>query len=168
MMTHVFNKAKVKSWIRKTHKRQSFGFGHGCITDGSVLLVEEQHMCPTILEIFETLTPACDYSAKQFQELMTLPDKPVAMFDSELEYTPDAKQRLRIFYDPTTGEKLLIDSVYFDLLEDPRLHRFYADKEMAALWAIYDDKVVGVIAAVWLQDQLSHISFNVEAEDEAS
>ena len=166
-MQAMFNKAKVKSWIRKTHKRQSFGFGHGCITDGSVLLVEEQHMCPTILELFETLTPACEYSAQQFQELMRLPNEPVAMFDSELEYVSDPKTRLRIFYDPTTGEKLAIRGEYFDLLDDPRGLRFFTNNEMSVLWIMCDnDDIIGAIAPVRLQDQLSHMSFNVEREEE--
>ena len=39
-MKTMFNKAKVKSWIKKAQKSPSFGYGHGYITDG-VMLVEE-------------------------------------------------------------------------------------------------------------------------------
>ena len=53
-MNAVFNKAKVKSWIKKAHKKRLFGYGHGYITDGYIVLVEEQHMQPTILEAYGT------------------------------------------------------------------------------------------------------------------
>ena len=56
-MQAVFNKTKVKTWIKKTHKNSSFGYGHGYITDGCAMLVDEPHMHPTILEVFGTLTP---------------------------------------------------------------------------------------------------------------
>ena len=168
-MTPVFNKTKTKSWIKKAQKSSLFGYGHGYITDGYTMLVDEPHMHPVILEIFGTLTPECKYSAEQFQRLMNLPDEPVAVVDSELEYAPDAKRRLRIFYDPTTGGKLAINAMYFDLLNDPRLLRFFTNGDMSLLWVICDnDEVVGVVAPVQLQDQISHINFNVEAEDEAN
>ena len=61
MIDAVFNKAKVKSWIRKAHKSTLLSYGHGFMTDNYVLLVEEQHMHPDILEIFGTLTPECKY-----------------------------------------------------------------------------------------------------------
>ena len=168
-MTPVFNKTKTKSWIKKAHKSTLFGYGHGYITDGYVMLMDEPHMHPVILEIFGTLTPECRHSAEQFQKMATLPDEPVAVVDSELEYAPDAKRRLRIFYDPTTGKKLTIRGEYFDLLNDPRLLRFFTNNEMTVLWIMCDnDDIVGAIAPVRLQDQISHISFNVEVEDEAS
>ena len=163
-MKTVFNKTKVKSWIKKAHKNQSLAYGHGFVTDNHVLLVEEPHMQPTILEVFGTLTPECKYSAEQFQRLMNLPNEPIAMFDSELEYAPDAKRRLRIFYDPTTGEKLAIKGMYFDLLDDPKVLRFCTNDSMNMLWIIYDNDVIGVIAPVVLQDQLSHMSFKAEKE----
>ena len=167
-MQTMFNKTKVKSWIRKAHKDQSLTYGHGYITNNHVLLVEEQHMHPTILEVYGTLSPECKYSVEQFQRLMNLPDEPIAMFDSELEYTPvKQRSRLRIFYDPTTGEKIAIRGEYFDLFDDPRLLRFFTNNEMSVLWIMSDnDDIVGAIAPVRLQDQISHISFNVE--DEAS
>ena len=168
-MQTMFNKAKVKSWIKKAHKDQSLAYGYGYITNNYVILVEEQHMCPVILEVFGTLTPECKYSIEQFQRLMDLPDKPIAVVDSELEYAPDAKRRLRIFYDPTSGEKIAIRGEYFDLLNDPRLLRFFTNDDMSLLWIMCDnDEVVGVVAPVRLQDQLSYMSFNVEVEDEAS
>lgn len=34
-MKTVFNKTKVKSWIKKTHKRPRFVCGYGYITDGN-------------------------------------------------------------------------------------------------------------------------------------
>jgi hypothetical protein len=164
-MKTMFNKAKVKSWIKKAQKSPSFGYGHGYVTDGYVMLVDEPHMRPTILEVYGTLTPDCRYSPEQFQKMMSLPDEPIEVIDSELEYVPDAKDRLRIFYDPKTGIKLTVKGLYFDLLDNPRSHKFCTNDTMTRLWIMYDKAVVGVIAAVVLQDQLSHIRF--EAEEEA-
>ena len=167
MMEPVFSKAKVKSWIKKAQKSSLFGYGHGYITDGYTMLVDEPHMHPVILEIFGTLTPECKHSAEQFQKMATLPDEPVAVVDSELEYVSDPKTRLRIFYDPTTGKKLTIRGEYFDLLNDPRLLRFFTNDDMSLLWIMSDnDDIIGAIAPVRLQDQLSHMSFNVEREEE--
>ena len=165
-MGPVFNKTKTKSWIKKAQKNSLFGYGHGYITDGYTMLVDEPHMHPTILEIYGTLSPECKYTHEQFQRLMNLPDEPVAVVDSELEYAPDAKRRLRIFYDPTSGEKIAIRGEYFDLLDSPRLLRFFTNDDMNLLWIISDtDEVVGVVAPVQLQDQISHINFNVEREE---
>ena len=162
-MKTVFSRAKVKSWIKKAHKRHSFGYGHGYITDGYVVLVDEPHMHPTILEVCGTLTPECRYSAEAFQKLITLPDKAIEVIDSQLEYAPDTKPRLRIFYDPRTGREITIDGIYFNLLDDPKAYKFYTNNEMAMLWITYDDTVVGVIARFRLQDQqLSHISYKTE------
>ena len=165
-MNAVFNKAKMKSWIKKGRKHRSFGYGHGYITDGYVVLVEEQHMHPTILEIFGTLAPECKYSAELFKKTMVLPDGATEVIDSQLEYVPDAKDRLRIFYDPKTGRELTINGMYFDLLDNPRAHKFYTNDEMNRLWIMYADNVVGVVAPVLLQDRLSHIRFKAEEEGE--
>jgi hypothetical protein len=160
-MKTAFNKAKVKSWIKKTHKHHSFGYGHGYITDGHVVLVEEQHMQPTILEVYGTLTPECRYTVEQFQKLMNLPNEPIEVIDSELEYTPDTKYRLRIFYDPKTGIKLTINGLYFDLLDNPKAHKFYTNESMTMMWIVRNEEILGVVAPVLLQDQLSHMSFKV-------
>ena len=161
-MKAVFNKAKVKSWIKKAHKHHSFGYGHGYITDGCAMLVDEPHMHPTILEVFGTLTPDCRYSLEQFQRTMSLLDKPIEVIDSQLELVLEPKRRLRIFYNPRTGQELTIDSAYFDLLDDPKVYKFYSNESMNMLWIMYDNEIVGVIAPFRLRDQLSHISFNVE------
>ena len=161
-MNTMFNKTKVKSWIKKAHKNPSFGYGHGYITDGYVMLVEEPHMHPTILEVYGTLTPECRYPAEQFQKLMNLPTEPMEVIDSRLEYVPDPKSRLRIFYDPKTGQELVIDGKYFDLLDNPKAHKFYTNNVMNRLWIMYDDEVVGIIAPFRMQGELSHISFNAE------
>lgn len=161
----MFNKTKVKSWIKKAHKDRLLEYGHGYITNGHVLLVEEQHMQPTILEAFGTLTPECRYSIESFQRLMNLPDEPIEAIDSQLEYVPDPKSRLRIFYDPRTGRELAIDGNYFDLLDDPKVHNFYTNDEMTMLWIVYGNEVVGVIAPVRLQDKLSHIEFKAKEEE---
>lgn len=158
-MNPVFNKSKVKSWIKKAYKRDSFGYGHGYITDGYTVLVEEQHMHPTILEVFGTLTPECRYTVEQFQKLMRLPDMPIEMIDSQLEYTTDTKSRLRIFYDPKTGKELVIDGKYFDLMDDPRTLKFYTNDSKDRLWIMYSETVVGIIAPMRMRDQLSHINF---------
>jgi hypothetical protein len=164
-MKVMFNKTKVKSWIKKAGRDQSLAYGHGYVTDGRVILAEEQHMHPTILEVFGTLAPECKYSVELFQETMGLPDAPIEVIDSELEYAPDAKYRLRIFYDPKTGQELTIDGKYFDLLDNPKIHKFYTnDDAMNRLWVMYDNSIVGVIAAVVLQDQLSHIRFEAEEQ----
>jgi hypothetical protein len=160
----MFDKTKVKSWIKKAHKSPSFGYGHGYITDGYVMLVDEPRMHPTILEVFGTLTPECKYSAEQFQQLMNLPDEPIEVIDSKLEYVPDPKSRLRIFYDPKTGQELTINGVYFDLLDSPRAYKFYTNDSMTTMWIVYDEEVVGVVAPLLLQGQLSHISFNRKIE----
>jgi len=166
-MKSVYNKTKVKAWIKKAHKHHLFGYGHGYITDGNVILVDELHMHPTILEVFGTLTPECRYTAEQFQKLINLPDKPIEVIDSHLELVLDPKRRLRIFYDPKTGKELTIDCVYFDLFDNPEVHRFYTNEEMTGLWITCDNEVVGVFAPYRLRDQLSHVSFkaaNIEKE----
>ena len=166
-METLFNKAKAKSWIKKARKSSSFGYGHGYITDGYILLIEEQHMEPVILELFGTLAPECRYTAEMFQKMMNLPDEVIEVIDSELEYAPNPKYRLRIFYDPKTGKELTIDGKYFDLLDTPRAHKFCTNDSMDRLWIkYYNDDVVGVIAPVMLQEQLSHIRFKVEEERE--
>jgi hypothetical protein len=161
-MKAVFNKAKVKSWIKKAHKRHSFGYGHGYITDGYVMLVDEPHMRPTILEVFGTLTPECKYTAEQFERMAKLPNTAIEVIDSRLEFILEPKRRLHIFYDPKTGEKLTIDSTYFDLLDNPEEHRFYANTLKSTLWIVHNDETVGVIAPFKLENQLSHISFKTE------
>ncbi len=160
-MRFVFNKAKVKSWIKKAHKHQSFGYGHGFITDGHVMLVEEQHMFPTILEVFGTLTPECKYTAESFQKLMNLPDKLIEVIDSQLEFVPEPKSRLRIFYNPKTGKELTIDGIYFDFIDHPKVHKFYTNDLMSMMWIMCGDEVVGVVAPFRLQDELCHVNFEV-------
>jgi hypothetical protein len=161
-MKAVFNKAKVKSWIKKAHKYHSFGYGHGYITDGYVMLMDEPHMHPTILEVCGTLTPECKYTAEQFEKMAKLPDTAIEVIDSRLEFVLEPKRRLRIFYDPKTGEKLTIDSAYFDLLDNPEEHRFYANTLKSTMWIVHNDETVGVVAPFRLQEQLSHISFKTE------
>ena len=158
-MKSVYNKTKVKAWIKKAHKHHLLSYGHGYITDEHVALVDESHMHPTILEVFGTLTPTCKYSADQFQKLINLPDKPIEVIDSQLELVLDPKRRLRIFYDPKTGKELTIDCVYFDLFDNPEVHGFYTNDEMTMLWITCDNEVVGVFAPYRLRDQLSHVSF---------
>lgn len=161
-MNTVFNKAKVKSWIKRVHKHHSFGYGHGYITDGHVMLTEEPHMHPTLLEVYGTLTPECRYSPEQFQKLMSLPDEPVEVIDSQLEYAPNPKSRLRIFYNPATGKEVTINGAYFDLLDNPKVLRFYVNDEMSIMWIVCDEEVMGVVAPVRMQDQLSHVEFKAE------
>ncbi len=164
-MKSVYNKTKVKSWIKKAPKQHLLVYGHGYITDGRVILLDEPHMRPTILEVFGTLTPECRYTAEQFQRLIDLPDKPIEVIDSHLELVLDPKRRLRIFYDPKTGKELTIDCVYFDLFDNPEVHGFYTNDRMTQLWITYNNEVVGVVAPYRLQDQLSHVSFKaVNAE----
>lgn len=165
-MKTMFNKSKTKAWIKKAHKNSAFGYGHGYITDGYALLIEEQHMQPSILEVYGTLNPECRYSTEAFQKLITLPDKTIEVIDSQLEFILDSKSRLRIFYDPKTGKELTINGIYFDLLNDPKVHDFYTNDEMGMLWIAYGNEVVGVIARFRLQDQLSHVRFKVEEEKE--
>src|SRR5690606_32012217 len=105
-------------------------------------------------------------SADQFQKLITLPDKAIEVIDSRLEFILDSKLRLRIFYDPRTGKELTINSVYFDLLDDSKMHNFYTNDAMDRLWIVCGNEVVGVIAPHRLQDQLSHIKFKTEEEAE--
>ena len=165
-MKVMFNKTKVKSWIKRAHKSQSLSYGHGYVTDGYILLIEEQHMQPTILEVYGTLNPECRYPAETLQKMMSLPDKAIEVIDSQLEYAPDAKYRLRIFYNPKTGEEVTIDGKYFDLLDNPRVHTFYTNDAMDRLWIMYGDDVVGLFAPVRLQDQLSHVKFKAEEKAE--
>jgi hypothetical protein len=165
-MKFVFNKGKVKAWIKKAHKRASFGYGHGYITDGYALFVDEPHMHPIILELYGTLSPNCRYNVEQFQKLIKLPDEPVEVIDSRLEFVPDPKSRLRIFYDSKTGRKIAIDGIYFDLLDNPKVIKFYTNDERTILWIVYDDEVMGAVAPVVLHGTLSHIEFMVEEEEE--
>ena len=158
-MKSVYNKTKVKSWIKKAHKQRLLVYGHGYITDKRVILLDEPHMRPTISEVFGTLTPECRYTAEQFQRLINLPDKPIEVIDSHLELVLDPKRRLRILYDPKTGKELAIDCVYFGLFDNPEVHGFYTNDRMTQLWITYNNEVVGVVALYRLQDQLLHVSF---------
>ena len=158
-MKTVYNKTKVKSWIKKAYKQHSLVYGHGYITDGYVMLVDEPHMHPTILEVCGTLTPECKYIAEQFEKMAKLPDTAIEVIDSRLEFVLGPKRRLRIFYDPKTGKELTIDCVYFDLFDNPEVHGFYTNDRMTQLWITYNNEVVGVVAPCRLQDQLSHVSF---------
>ena len=167
-MKVVFNKTKTKTWIKKAHKSSLFGYGHGYIIDGYVMLVDEPHMHPTILEVCGTLTPECKYTAEQFEKMTKLPDTAIEVIDSRLEFVLGPKRRLRIFYDPKTGEKLAVDSVYFDLLDNPEEHRFYANALKSMLWIVHNDETVGVVAPFKLENQISHISFKAEAEEDTS
>ena len=164
-MKSVYNKTKVKSWIKKAHKQYLLVYGHGYITDGRVILLDEPHMRPTILEVFGTLTSECRYTAEQFQRLIDLPDKPIKVIDSRLELALDPKCRLRIFYDPKTGKELTVDCVYFDLFNNPDVYGFYTNDKMTRLWITYNNEVVGVVAPYRLKDRLPHVSFKaVNAE----
>ena len=165
-MQAVFNKARVKSWIKKAHKNSSFAYGHGYITDGYAMLVDEPHMHPTILEIFGTLTPECRYSTEQFERLMRLPNELIEVIDSKLEFVLEPKHRLRIFYNPKTGKELTVNSMYFDLLDNPKAHRYYTNESMSMLWIICGNETMGLIASYRLQDQLSHVKFKAEEERE--
>lgn len=160
-MRTIFNKTKTKSWIKKAYKDQSLAYGHGYITDGRVLLAEEQHMQPTILELFGTLAPECKYRAEAFREMMSLPDKPIKVIDSQLEFVLESKLRLRIFYDPVTGRELTIDEIYFGLLDNPKVHEFYTNNSMDRLWITYNDDVVGLFAPFRLRNRL-HVRFTKE------
>ena len=172
-MKSMFNKSKVRAWIKRAHKTTKLSFGHGYITDGNIILAEEKHMHPTILEVYGTPTPDCKHNAELFRETMALPDTPIEVIDSQLEFFPrtmkfllsGSNPRVRIFYDPRTGKELTIDGIYFDLLDYPRDLRFYTDDLMTMLWIMYDDDVVGVVAPVRLEDQLSHVSFRVYGEE---
>lgn len=156
-----FNKSKVKSWIKRAHKAQSLMYGHGYITDRNVILVEEQHMHPTILEVFGTLTPECKVNAESFQKWLKLPDKLIEIVDSKLELIYEPKSRLRIFYNPQTGKEFAIDGAYFDFIENPDMCKFYTNDLMLTMWVVRGDNVVGVIAPYRLQDELAHVSFEV-------
>ena len=136
-------------------------YGHGYITDRNVILVEEQHMHPTILEVFGTLTPECKVNAESFQRLMKLPDKLIEIVDSKLELIYEPKSRLRIFYNPETGKEFTIDGIYFDFIKNPDTHKFYTNELMTMMWVLRGDNVVGVIAPYRLQDELAHVSFEV-------
>jgi hypothetical protein len=165
-MQIVFNKAKVKSWIKKAHKSSLFAYGHGYVTDGYAMLVDEPHMHPTILEVFGTLTPECKHSAEQFKRLMRLPNKPIEVIDSRLEFILEPKRSLRILYDPKTGKEVTLNSIYFDLLNNPEACTFYTNELMTMVWIIYDNETIGVIAPYRLEDQLSHVKFKAEEERE--
>jgi hypothetical protein len=158
-MATVYNKTKVKAWIKKAYKQHLLVYGHGYITDGYVMLVDEPYMHPTILEVYGTLTPECRYTAEQFQRLINLPDKSIEVIDSHLELVLDPKHRLRIFYDPKTGKEFTIDCVYFELFDNPEVYGFYVNDRMTQLWITYNNEVVGVVALYRLKDQLLHVSF---------
>lgn len=164
-MKTVFNRTKTKAWIKRAHKDKLLAYGHGYITDGRVLLAEEQHMQPAILELFGTLAPACKYSAEVFREMMSLPDKPVKVIDSQLEFVLDSKFRLRIFYDPRTGKDLTIDGKYFDLIENPKVLEYYTNDSMDRLWITYGEDVVGLFAPFRLRNRL-HVRFEAKEGDE--
>ena len=147
------------------YKRQSLGYGHGFVTDNHVMLVEEPHMHPTILEVCGTLTPECRYPAEQFQKLISLPDESIEVIDSELEYVPDPKSRLRIFYDPKTGKEVTINGMYFDLLDSPRAYKFYTNDSMTTMWIVYDEEVVGVWHRFCCRTSF-HVRFKAEGKEQ--
>ena len=165
-MNALFDKTKVRSWIKGSHKDGSLAYGHGYVTDNRAILKTEPPMYPTILEMYGTLTPPCRYNAGQFQTLMTLPDERIEVIDSRLEFVVEPKLRLRIFYNPKTGKELTINCTYFDFLKDAKEHKFYTNSEVNRLWIVCDNEVIALIAPFRLQDQLSHLSFRVKEERE--
>ena len=165
-MNNVFDKTKVRSWIKGSYKEGSLTYGYGYVTDNRAILIAEPPMYPTVLELYGTLTPGCRYAPEQFQTLMTLPDDPIEMVDSRLEFVVEPKLRLRIFYNPKTGKELTINCTYFDFLKNPKEHEFYTNDTMTMLWIVCDNETVGVIAPYRLQDQLSHMCFKAKEERE--
>lgn len=165
-MYALFDKTKVRSWIRKAHKEGCLAYGYGYVTDNLAILKTEPPMYPTVLEMYGTLTPPCRYSAGQFQALMTLPNERIEVIDSRLEYAPDPKFRLRIFYDPETGRKLTVNCLYFNFLKDTKECTFWTNDEMTRLWIVCDNEIIALIAPYRLQNQLSHVSFKVEKVEE--
>jgi len=165
-MNALFDKTKVRSWIKGSHKDGSLAYGHGYVTDNRAILKTEPPMYPTILEMYGTLTPPCRYNAEQFQKLMTLPDERIEVIDSRLEFVVEPKLRLRIFYNPKTGKELTINCTYFDFLKNSKDCTFWTNDEMTRLWIVCDNEVIALIAPFRLQDQLSHLSFRVKEERE--
>lgn len=166
-MNALFDKTKVRSWIKGSHKEGSLAYGYGYVTDNRAILKTEPPMYPTVLEIYGTLTPPCRYNAEQFQKLMTLPNNEIIeMIDSHLELILEPKLRLRIFYNPKTGKELTINSTYFDFLKNSKDCTFYTNERMNMIWIVCDNEVIAVIAPFRLQDQLSHVSFRVKEERE--
>lgn len=165
-MNNVFDKGKVRSWIKRAHKEGSLNYGYGYITDNRVILIAEPPMYPTILEMYGTLTPPCRYNAGQFQTLMTLPNECIEVIDSRLEYVLEPKFHLRIFYDPKTGKKLTVNCLYFSFLKDAKDCTFWTNDEMTRLWIVCDNEIIALIAPYRLEDQLSHVGFRVKEERE--
>ena len=165
-MYNLFNKTKVRSWIRKAHKEGSLVYGYGYVTDNRAILIAEPPMYPTVLELYGTLTPGCRYAPEQFQTLMTLPNEHIEVIDSRLEYVLEPKLRLRIFYDPKTGKNLPINGIYFNFLKSPKDHKYYTNTETNRLWIVCDNEVIALIAPFRLQDQLSHVCFKAKEERE--
>ena len=165
-MYNLFDKTKVRSWIRKAHKEGSLVFGYGYVTDNRAILIAEPPMYPTVLEMYGTLTPPCRYNAEQFQKLMTLPAEPIEVIDSRLEFVLEPKFRLRIFYDPKTGKKLTVNCLYFSFLKDTKECIFWTNDEMTRLWIVCDNEIIALIAPYRLEDQLSHVGFRTKEERE--
>ena len=161
-MYNLFNKTKVRSWIRKAHKEGCLAYGYGYVTDNRAVLIAEPPMYPTVLEIYGTLTPSCRYNAGQFQTLMTLPNECIEVIDSRLEFVVEPKLRLRIFYDPKTGKEITVNCLYFNFLKDTKECTFWTNTEMNRLWIVCDNEVIALIAPYRLEDQLSHVSFKRE------
>jgi len=97
---------------------------------------------------------------------MSLPNEPIEVIDSQLELVLEPNRRLRIFYNPKTGRELTIDSAYFDLLDDPKVYKFYSNEPMSILWIMYSNEIVGVIAPVRLKKELSHVKFKAEEAEQ--
>jgi hypothetical protein len=166
-MYALFDKTKVRSWIKKAHKEGWLAYGYGYVTDNRAVLIAEPPMFPTVLELYGTLTPGCRYAPEQFQKLMTLPDEPIEMVDSRLEFIVEPKLRLRIFYNPKTGKELTINCTYFNFLKDTKECTFWTNDEVSRLWIVCDNEAIALIAPYRLENQLSHVSFKkVEEERE--
>ena len=137
-MVTIFNKTKVKRWMKKAHK-SSFGlhYGYGYVTDGNVILIEETHMQPTVLELFGTLTPECRPTEDSFKRLTELPTAPIELLDSKLEYK---------------------------LIDEPANHRFFTNEQgnMVYVTNSKGNYVYAVIAPMRIPDnELDHFEFVV-------
>lgn len=163
-MVTIFNKTKVKRWMKKAHK-SSFGlhYGYGYVTDGNVILIEETHMQPTVLELFGTLTPECRPTEDSFKRLTELPTAPIELLDSKLEYD-QSKGKVRLLYNPKNGDKVVLDQMYFELIAEPANHRFFTNEQgnMVYVTNSKGNYVYAVIAPMRIPgNELDHFEFVV-------
>ena len=95
--------------------------------------------------------------------LTELPTAPIELLDSKLEYN-QSKGKMRLLYNPKNGDKVVLDQMYFELIDEPANHRFFTNEQgnMVYVTNSKGNYVYAVMAPMRIPDnELDHFEFVV-------